>query len=417
MTLVEATLRPRQGRVKPVVEMCSRRHDRVGCRPTDTMSASTPPTPRLRLSDLGLSIGRLPAGPTNSINDVPDVSSGHATVWRDEPAPPVGRGIARTGVTAIIPFDAATLFDHRVAAAVSVLNGAGEMTGSLAIAEWGVLETPIFLTSTMAVGRVFDGAVTELVARVPRIGRDDAVIPVVGECDDGLLNDSRTVQVDTDDVARALADAAGRGPRCIPEGVVGAGTGMVAFELKGGIGSSSRVAGPWTVGVLVLANFGRLDRLTVDGVPVGVELVRSGWAAEHIEQRATHDQGSCIGVVATDAPLAPDQLRRLARRAGLGLARTGSYAGHYSGEIFVAFSTGTRLPRSAETCVIATTRAAEAALDGLFEATVDATEEAVLNALCAADTVVGLDGRSVPGLPIRLVVDILSAHGVPASMP
>ena len=381
------------------------------------MPTSTPPIPRVRLRDLGLFVGKLPTGPTNSITDVPNVTSGHATVWRDEAPPPNGRGVARTGVTAIVPFDAAALFDDRVAAGMSVLNGAGEMTGSLAIAEWGVLETPIFLTSTMAVGRVFDGAITELAARVPRIGLDDAVIPVVGECDDGFLNDSRTVQIAVDDVARALADAAARSPGPAPEGAVGAGTGMVAFELKGGIGSSSRMVGAWTVGVLVLANFGRLDRLTVDGVPVGAELVGSGWAADHLEERTRHDQGSCIGVVATDAPLAPDQLRRLAVRSGLGLARTGSYAGHYSGEIFIAFSTGTRLPRRAESAVIATTRVAEEALDGLFEAAVDATEEAVLNALCVADTVVGLGGRSVPGLPLRRVVDILNAHGKTASMP
>ena len=381
------------------------------------MPTSTPPTPRVRLRDLGLSIGRLPTGPTNSIDDVPNVTSGHTTVWRDEAPPPNGRGIARTGVTAIVPFDAAALFENRVAAGISVLNGAGEMTGSLAIGEWGVLETPIFLTSTMAVGRVFDGAITELVACVPRIGLDDAVIPVVGECDDGSLNDSRTVQVDAGDVARALADAAARGSGPASEGAVGAGTGMVAFELKGGIGSSSRSVGAWTVGVLVLANFGRLDRLTIDGVPVGAELVRSGWAADHIEERTRYDRGSCIGVVATDAPLAPDQLRRMAVRSGLGLARTGSYAGHYSGEIFVAFSTGTRLPRQAETEVIATTRVAEEALDGLFEAAVDATEEAVLNALCVADTVVGLGDRSVPGLPLRRVVDILNAYGKTVSMP
>lgn len=359
----------------------------------------------------------LPVGPTNSINDVPDVTAGHATVWRDEPLPPSGRGVARTGVTAIVPFDPASLFDERVAAGIAVLNGAGEMTGSLAIAEWGVLETPVFLTSTMAVGRVFDGAIAELVGRDPRIGSEDAIIPVVGECDDGSLNDSRIVQIDAADVGRAMDDARERGSGHVPEGVIGAGTGMVCHELKGGIGSSSRLVGSWVVGVLVLANFGRLDRLTIDGVPVGRGLIESGWADEHLTVRRSHDQGSCIAVVATDAPLSPDQLSRLARRAGLGLARTGSFAGHYSGEIFLAFSTGTRLPRRAKGTVIETTRVAEEHLDGLFEAAVDATEESVLNSLCAADTVTGAGGVTVPGLPLELVVEILHAHGRSASLP
>jgi D-aminopeptidase len=381
------------------------------------MTMSSPPPARLRFRDLGLAIGVLPVGPTNSINDVPDVTTGHATVWRDEPPPPSGRGVARTGVTTVIPFDAAAIFDERVPAGVAVLNGAGEMTGSLAIAEWGVLETPVFLTSTMAVGRVFDGAIAELVRDNPRIGSEDAIIPVVGECDDGSLNDSRIVQIDTADVGRAMCDARERGSGHVPEGVIGAGTGMVCHELKGGIGSSSRLVGNWVVGVLVLANFGRLDRLTIDGVPVGRGLIESGWADEHLTLRRSHDQGSCIAVVATDAPLSPDQLSRLARRAGLGLARTGSFAGHYSGEIFLAFSTGTRLPRKAKGTVIETTRVAEEHLDGLFEAAVDATEESVLNSLCSADTVTGAGGVTVPGLPLELVVEILKAHGRSASLP
>jgi D-aminopeptidase len=381
------------------------------------MSKTHPPPPRLRFRDLGIGIGSLPVGGTNSINDVPNVTTGHATVWRDEPPPPDGRGVARTGVTAIVPFEPAALFDDRVPVGVAVLNGAGELTGSLAMSEWGVLETPVFLTSTMAVGRVFDGAITELVDGAPRIGVEDAIIPVVGECDDGLLNYSRIVQVDVSDVGRALLDARARGSGRVVEGVIGAGTGMVCFELKGGIGSSSRCVGPWVVGVMVLANFGLLDRLTIDGVPVGRNLIERGWAGEHVSLRRRHEQGSCIGVVASNAPLSPDQLSRVARRAGLGLARTGSFAGHYSGEIFLAFSTGVRMPRKAEGAVVEIPRVAEEHLDGLFEAVVDATEEAVLNCLCAADTVTGTGGMTVPGLPLNLVVEILRAHGKPASLP
>ncbi len=381
------------------------------------MTSALPPPFRLRFRDLGIGIGSLPVGETNSFEDVPDVTVGHATVWRDEPSPPKGRGVARTGVTAIVPFGPAALFEDRVPAGIAVLNGAGELTGSLAIGEWGVLETPVFLTSTMAVGRVFDGAIAELVALDSRIGIEDAIIPVVGECDDGSLNFSRIVQVEADDVGRALRDAREGRPGKVREGVVGAGTGMVCFELKGGIGSSSRLVGPWVVGVMVLANFGLLKRLTIDGVPVGRELVERGWADGQVGLRRRHEQGSCIGVVATDAPLSPDQLSRLARRAGLGLARTGSTAGHYSGEIFLAFSTGIRMPRTAEGAVVATTRVAEDRLDSLFEAAVDATEEAVLNCLCAADTVTGTAGLTVPGLPLDLAVDILRAHGKPAALP
>lgn len=380
------------------------------------MPTDAPPPARLRFRDLGLGIGSLPTGETNSLNDVPHVTSGHATVWRDEPPPPTGRGIARTGVTAMVPFTPAELFAERVPAGVAVLNGAGELTGSLSIAEWGVLETPVFLTGTMAVGRIFDGAVVALVEGDPGIGRDDAIIPVVGECDDGSLNYSRIVQVEATDAGRALQDARARGSGQVPEGCVGAGTGMVCFELKGGIGSSSRLAGPWTVGTLVLANFGRLDRLTVDGVAVGRSLIEGGWADRHVPGRRPRDRGSCIGVIATDAPLAPDQLSRLARRAGLGLARTGSFAGHYSGEIFLAFSTGYRLPRTAGGAFVRTRRVAEEQLDVLFAAAVEATEEAVLNCLCAADTVTGTGGTTVPGLPLDLLVEILREHGRPAGL-
>ncbi len=381
------------------------------------MSMNHPPPTRLRLRDLGIGIGSRPPGRTNAILDVPNVTIGHSTVWRDEPAPPDGRGIARTGVTVIVPFDPAALFDERVPAGIAVLNGAGELTGSLAIGEWGVLETPVFLTSTMAVGRVFDGAIAELVSLDPRIGIEDAIIPVVGECDDGSLNYSRIVQVEVEDVGRALRSAREMGPGGSREGVIGAGTGMVCFELKGGIGSSSRLVGPWVVGVMVLANFGLLDRLTIDGVPVGRALIERGWADQHLGLRKRRDQGSCIGVIATDTPMAPDQLSRLARRAGLGLARTGSLAGHYSGEIFLAFSTGARLPRRAKGRVLETSRVAEEHLDGLFEAAVDATEEAVLNSLCAADTVTGTGGTTVPGLPLDLLVEILRSHGKEASLP
>jgi D-aminopeptidase len=340
------------------------------------------------LRELGLRIGELEPGPAGSIVDVPGVRAGHVTVRRDEPGPPAGRGVARSGVTAVLPGEPGSLLAEPVPAGTAVLNGAGEMTGSLQIAEWGVLETPIYLTATMSVGRVYDGAVAAAVAADPRVGVDAVVIPVVGECDDSWLNDARVVQVEAGDAGRAVEAARTGGP--VGQGAVGAGTGMVCFGWKGGIGTSSRVAGGHTVGVLVLANFGDYDELRVDGVPVGLLLDRVPSGSER------PPAGSCIAVVATDAPLDSAALSRLARRAGLGLARTGSVAHHASGEIFVAFSTS---------------RAAAAVdVNPLFAATIDATEEAVLNCLWSAETTTGREGRTIEALPHDEVLALLESH-------
>ncbi len=208
----------------------------------------------------GIRIGDLEPGPANAITDVEGVRVGHVTVVRDEPDPPEGRGVARTGVTVVAPPSLP------VPAGAAVLNGAGEMTGFLQVREWGVLETPVYLTATMAVGRVLDGAVAAAIEADPRVGVDDVVIPVVAECDDSWLSDARVVQVEAADAGRALAEASG-GP--VAQGAVGAGTGMVCFGWKGGIGTASRRVGAATVGVLVLANFGVRRQLTIAGVPVG----------------------------------------------------------------------------------------------------------------------------------------------------
>jgi D-aminopeptidase len=355
--------------------------------------------PARSLREHGLCIGGLDPGPTCSIADVAGVRVGHVTVRRAEPDPPLGRGIARTGVTAIVPGDPATLFAEPLAAGVAVLNGAGELTGALQIRERGLLETPIYLTATMAVGRILDGAVAAAVAADPAVGVDDVVIPVVAECDDSWLSDARVVQVETADAARALEDAA-RASRPA-EGAVGAGTGMVCFRYKGGIGTASRVAGPGAalVGVLVLANFGVRPELRIDGVPVGRLLPDP-------PAEAPPPAGSCIVVVATDAPLTSSQLTRLARRAGLGLARTGSVAHDGSGEIFLAFSTRSRRRRgqASRPAVVP-----DRDLDPLFTATVDATEEAVLNALWRAASTDGREGRMAPALPHEEVLELLAA--------
>lgn len=346
-------------------------------------------------------------GPTNSIVDVEHVAVGHATVWFDEPVPPAGRGVARTGVTAVVPYSPGELFRSRVPVGASVLNGAGELTGYLQTREWGLLETPIFLTRTMGVGRVFDGAVNAMLAADPAVGHDDVVLPVVGECDDSWLSDGRAVQVEAADVVRALATATGMANGPVIEGSVGAGTGMCSLGFKGGIGSASRqVVAGYNLGALVLSNFGDGEALRVDGVPVGRAFVADGWQAARQEPA-----GSCIVVLATDAPLSPHQLERIATRAGLGLARTGSVAHHGSGEIFVAFSTGTRIPRIARSEVVSAVPLPDDALDAFFAAAVEATEEAVINSLVAADTVVGRDGHTATAIPLDRLTDIMRAHG------
>ena len=353
------------------------------------------------LRDHGLGIGHLEPGPENAITDVAGVRVGHVTVVRDEPAPPAGRGVARTGVTAIVP-GARAAFRHPVPAGAAVLNGAGELAGFLQVSEWGVIETPIYLTSTMAVGRIFDGAVAVACEDDPAVGVDAVVIPVVGECDDSWLNDARTVQVEAADAARAVRGAVGG---AIEQGCVGAGTGMVALGWKGGIGSSSRLVpdAAATVGVLVLANFGSARDLRVDGVPVFPAV------GDGIDPRPP--AGSCIAVVATDAPLHGAQLERLARRAGLGLGRTGSVAHHGSGEIFVAFSTMPTERDERPPLRTDLTTVPDALLNHLFAATVEATEEAVLNALWAAVDTSGREGRVVRALPHEPVLELLGRHG------
>ena len=390
--------------------------------------AAGPPPERRRVRELGLRIGLLPPGTTNTIVDVPGVAVGHRTVWRDEPDPPGGRGTARTGVTAILPLPLASMARERIPAGTAVLNGAGEMTGRIAIDEWGLLDTPIFLTSSMAVGRVYDGAISSLASAFEVGFEGEPVMPVVAECDDSDLNRPLPVQVEEADVRAAIDAALGSEAGPVALGVVGAGTGMRAFELKGGIGSASRMVRPihhrsdepepdaptFTIGVLVMANFGVLERLTVDGVRVGEALKAEGWPLRgggRTRPGVRGGEGSCIVVVATDAPLFGLAVQRLARRAGLGLARTGSFGHHGSGEIFLGFSTGIRIPRARNRPILTTEHLDEEHLDPFFAAVVEATEEATLDAVVTADTVVGRDGHVAPGLPIDRMLELLRAAG------
>ena len=350
-------------------------------------------------ADLGVRIGTLPTGPTNSVVDVPGVGLGHSTVVYDDAPPPFGRGVARTGVT-VVDLGGDT-WERPVVAGVSVLNGAGELTARSQVDEWGLLETPVFLTSTMQVGRVYDAACRLLMAEQPRIGVDDVIIPAVGECDDSWLNDPRYMHVTDEHVAAALLAArASAGSGLAPEqGAVGAGTGMSCFNHKGGIGTSSRMLPDGhVVAVLLLTNFGQWDRLTVDGVAVGRAL---GAPASVTPPPA----GSCLGVVVTDAPLDHSACERLATRIGLGLARTGSTAHHGSGEIFLGLALGLRAPRGESPSAAPLTGRA---LDPYFEATVDAAEEAVLASMLAAHDVTGVEGRTITALPVDAVRRILT---------
>ena len=335
---------------------------------------------------------------------MPGVGLGHATVWRDEPDPPIGRGVARTGVTVLLPSDDPYRFP--LAAGGAVLNGAGECTGFLAAGEWGLLESPVFLTSTLQLGRVYDAAVELMLAENDEIATD-VVIPVVAECDDSDLNDARRMQVTAADVAAAHASARASVGSATPPalGAVGAGTGMSCLGFKGGIGSASRVVGDgWTVGVLLLTNFGARHRLTIGGYPVGdlVEAPRADPVPE--------DAGSCIGVVLTDAPVDAAGCVRLARRVGLGLARTGSVATHGSGEIFLAASTSMAARRGSRP---ERTPLHGAGHNELFEAVVDASEEAVIASLLASPSVTGRAGHTVPGLTLERARDALRRAGAP----
>jgi D-aminopeptidase len=362
-----------------------------------------------RAADLGIRIGSLPSGPTGSVLDVVGAGLGHSTVWRDEPAPPAGRGVARTGVTTLVVADDA--YDRPVPAGGAVLNGAGECTGFLTAAEWGSVETPVFLTSTMQLGRVYDAACELALERDPQVA-DDVVIPVVAECDDSFLNDCGRMQVTREDVAASWQQAlASRGGSAAPaEGAVGAGTGMSCLGFKGGIGTASRALPTGhTVAVLLLTNFGERARLTVAGVPVG-SLIEPDAAADD-DRGARPPAGSCIGIALTDAPVDGAGCSRLARRIGLGLARAGSTAHHGSGEIFLAAATGMRLDRDGSPEAGVPPPLAGRALDPLFAAIVEAAEEAVLNSLLTAPTVVGRGGNTSEGLAAATVTGLLRAHG------
>lgn len=369
--------------------------------------ASDQEEPRVRARQLGIVVGTYPTGPFNAITDVPGVKVGHTTLIAGEGALKAGIGPIRTGVTVVIPRD--DVWHQKVPAGSFVLNGTGEMTGLAWVAESGFLEYPIALTNTLNVPRVANGVMSWMISQYPEIGiTDDTLTPVVAECDDGRLNDIQGRHVAEADVVNALNSAVG-GP--VKEGTVGAGTGMVSYGFKGGIGTASRTLpeseGGYTVGVLVNANHGRKPELVVSGVPVG--RLYDGSAAGPPPQPG-QSEGSIIIVVATDAPLDGRQLNRLAKRAALGLARTGSTARHGSGDFILAFSTANVIPHYPQKRTYALTHLADTHLNPVITVTVEATEEAVINALTAATTVVGRDNYRVEAISLSRLRAILGTR-------
>jgi D-aminopeptidase len=336
-------------------------------------------------------------GPNNAITDVAGVRIGQTTVIRDDSI--------RTGITAILPHPG-NLFFERVPAAIHVGNGFGKLVGVTQLVELGELETPILLTCTLCVWKAADALAAYLLER-PGMEGVRSINPVVGETNDGyLLNDVRARPISPDDVRKAMTGAKA-GP--VAEGSVGAGTGTIAFGWKGGIGSSSRVTGSdsgWTVGVLVQSNFG--GDLQILGVPVGRELGRTGLKARADRQGA---RGSIMIVVATDAPLSDRNLRRLASRAMLGLGKTGSTASNGSGDYVIAFSTSLSVRRQSRERRHASTELANDETSGLFQAVVEATEEAIYNSLFGATAVTSRSG-TVEALPVAEVLRILRAYRV-----
>ena len=356
---------------------------------------------RPRARQLGVAPGTLPTGPHNAITDVEGVRVGHTTLIDGEEI--------RTGVTALLP-RSGNVFEERVVGGGFVLNGAGEVAGLTQILEWGLIETPILLTNTLAVGICGEAAVRHMLDTYPEIGHEaDVIIPVVGECDDSWLNDIRSRHILHEHVFEAIDSATGG---AVLEGSVGGGTGMMTCGFKSGIGTASRqvpsMTGVYTLGVLVMSNFGLIEDLIVEGVPIGRILAP--------EYRAmptrTHTKGSIICVAATDAPMQTHQLNRIAKRVALGIGRTGSYAAHTSGEIVIAFSTANRVPRWTESMIYELTLMLDHHMDPLYQAAVEATEEAILNALFACDAMTGKDGRIAPGLPVERVADLVARSRV-----
>ncbi|PJK17199.1 aminopeptidase [Chryseomicrobium excrementi] len=349
-------------------------------------------TPK-RIRDYGVVIGKLGTGPLNAITDVAGVSVGHVTLSEKN---------VQTGVTAIIPHQD-NIFENKLIASSHVINGFGKTMGTIQISELGTLESPILLTNTLSIGVAADTLIDYMLEKNPEIGKTTGTInPVIGECNDMFLNDIRAKSVKPEHILQALENASSE----FEEGSVGAGTGMLCYSLKGGIGSSSRIMemshGTYTMGVLVLSNFGILSDLLIKGKAVGEELKA---AIEDSDKE--EDKGSIMMIVATDLPVSERQLNRIIKRSVTGLSRTGSIITHGSGEIVIGFSTATKIPHYKPEKLLEIPQIHEEDLDLAFRAIREATEEAVLNSLITAEAVVGRDGNHRPAFK-----DLIDEFGI-----
>jgi D-aminopeptidase len=352
-----------------------------------------------RARDLGIQIGILKTGKNNAITDVPGVKVGHVTIIKGDSI--------NTGVTAILPYSG-NIFQNKVPAAIYIGNGFGKLTGYSQVEELGNIETPIILTNTLSVPTAAD-ALIDYTFQFPENKNVKSVNPVVGETNDGGLNDIRKRFITKENVLQAIASA---NTGVVKEGNVGAGTGTSCLGFKGGIGTSSRILpesrGGYTVGVLVQTNFGGI--LQINGVPVGIELNR--FKFKEIKQEYDEEDGSCMIVIMTDAPLSPKNLKRLASRAMFGIARTGGIASNGSGDFAIAVSTAEdiRIPYLSDSMFDESRILRNDRMDILFEAVIEATEEAIINSLFAAETVIGKGNVRVESLPVEQTLEILKKY-------
>ncbi|UCE80353.1 MAG: P1 family peptidase [Methanobacteriota archaeon] len=359
---------------------------------------------RPRAREAGVRFGSLSTGKKNSIADVAGVSVGHSTLRRGEGKLVVGEGPVRTGVTVVVPHEG-DLFRRPVKGAYYSLNGCGALIGALQIQEFGLIDTPIGLTNTMSICAVGEGLVRYTMDRNPLAGvEEDTIIPIVSECDDSYLNDARGLHVRPEHVFEAIGNASSQ----VEEGSVGAGTGMVCHDFKGGIGTASRAidikGSEYLLGVLVLANHGNRNDLLVDGVPVGRLL-------DTLDPKRK-EMGSIVTIVATDAPVDARQLKGLAKRVSMGLGMTGSCAHKGSGDIMIAFSTANvHDRRQTDKHIVTDKLLVDSEISNLYRGVVDATAESVTNALFKAETEKGRDDQIAPALPLEPTIEILKAHG------
>ncbi len=365
---------------------------------------------RPRIRELGIKIGNLPVGPLNAITDISGIKVGQATLIEGSGKLLPGKGPVRTGVTVVFPHEG-DLYLDRVLGAVEWFNGFGECLGSAVVNEFGFIMGPIVLTNSFNVYKVADALQDWSMGRHPEIANDySGLICLVAECADDYLNDAQGRHVHREHVFGAIESASCGMPE---EGSVGGGTGDIVFGFKGGIGTASRIVpeelGGYTIGTLVQANFGIRENLIISGVPIGREL--RDWQPD---LQARKDDGSCVMVVGTNAPLSSRQLHRVARRAFLGMARTGGVGRNGSGDVAIAFSTAHRIPRDSQTLTekfnfIPDFR--EDTINALFQATTDVIEEAILNSMFASDTMAGRDNHIALGLPIAEVKHIMHKYG------